>query len=125
MSEPNSVSELDNVSEPNNADVRFINHFAFYDIKVVDEEEGIWKGIPILPVAKDDEHGLGFFSRRYNREDSDIDRMIEEYYIRDKSILGVEFLLVPREKLLFAYNPPSFIMKPRRFNKARGGGGVV
>ena len=109
-------------SKLNSADARFTNHFAFIEIEVVDEKIGLWKGKPIMPSGPEEAFKFGFFSRKYDRKNSDIDRMLEEFWVEDESILGVKFLLVPREKVLFAYNPPSSIIKvPRGISRKMGG----
>lgn len=100
------------MSELNNAQIACINRVAIYDYEIVDAEQQIWKGKPVLvkgaPVVED---AIVFFSRRY-RDDSDMDKMLEEYEMKNESLIGVKFLLVPREKLLFGYTPPSTIIRP-------------
>ena len=98
----------------NNAQLCCINRVAIQDFEVVDEAEGIWRGLVVFDKSTP-KNLLGdeiFFSRRYNYERSDMDRMLEEYLVEDESLIGVKFLLVPREKLLFSYSKPTSIVVP-------------
>lgn len=86
---------------------------ALYDIRAVDEEKKIWKGRPIIDfsmqkmpgVQKASETAWVFFSREYD-DRNDWDRLYHEIEIDDEEILGQPFILVPKEKILFAYDPP-------------------
>lgn len=84
----------------------------FYDIKCVDEKKQIWKGRPIIepsmqksPIAAKLVSSWVFFTREYD-DRNDWDRLYHEHWFEDESILGQKFLLVPKEKILFAYEPP-------------------
>jgi hypothetical protein len=85
-----------------------------YDVKCVDEERKIWKGRPIvdariaeMPQMKGQvDTGWVFFSREYD-DRNDWDRLYHEIEFEDESILGQKFLLIPKEKMLFGYDPPT------------------
>ena len=86
---------------------------AVYDIECVDEEKNIWKGkayieptdrkTPAAMLAT--KHGFCFFSRHFD-PNNEWDVFYPEIEFKDESIIGVKFLLVPSEKLLFGYDPP-------------------
>lgn len=82
------------------------------DIECVDDAQGIWKGtcIPTQGMP-DDMNKTVFFSRKYDRENNDFDRIVNELEITDTSILGIRFWLIPKEKMLFGYEPASTILK--------------
>ena len=88
-----------------------------HNYEVYDEEQQIWVGY-IIP---DTIQGLEmraegqkiYFSRKYDTKNNDVDRMICEYHFKeDESVLGFEFILIPREKYLFMFDPPSILAKP-------------
>ncbi len=101
----------------NNARIGCMGKFAIQDIEPVDTQakkaweirktDGIWRGLIVFDTNTPTNllSDTIFFSRHYDRENSDMDRMLEEYAIDDESIIGVKFLLVPREKMLFFYSP--------------------
>jgi len=85
-----------------------------YDIQCIDEERKIWKGRPIVepldkkvPAAMVEKMRQSwiFFHRNYD-DRNDWDKFYREHEIVDESIAGQKVLLVPKEKLLFAYEPP-------------------
>lgn len=105
----------------NNARINsFGGYKALYKIEPIDEEQKIWKGKPVvepqmarsLPSAQlmQAMRGWMIFSRRYD-DRSDWDRMYPELSFDDK-LIGLPFLLVPKEKLLFAYDEPTAIELP-------------
>ena len=105
------------MSKPNNACVFVTGKYrAIYAIEEVDAERKIWKGKPLpLPIKQKSgppslttppPNSWTFFSRLYH-EENDWDRYYPEHEIVDESIAGVSFLLVPVEKILFGYEPPT------------------
>lgn len=111
------------MTKPNNACVFVTSKYrAVYDIEEVDAKQKIWKGKP-LPLPIDEGKGRPamlmaparswtFFSRMYHKE-NDWDRFYPEIEFEDEEIAGVPFLLVPIEKVLFGYEPPTVIALPR------------
>jgi len=106
---------------------------AFYDIQPVDEEKKIWRGRPIIEASVQQKFGgtpealqtgWVFFTREYD-DRNDWDRLYHEFWFEDARILGQPFLLVPKEKLLFGYNPPPkggiVLPGPGIFRGRRGG----
>ena len=111
------------MNKPNNACVFVSNKYrAVYAIEEVDAERKIWRGKPLpMPIKVEGkhpsfltppEHAWTYFSRNYN-PDNDWDRYYPEFEITDEAIAGVPFLLVPIEKYLFGYEPPTMIALPR------------
>ncbi len=83
-----------------------------YDIKPVDEEKKLWKGRPVIepsmkkmPGAQQIESSWVYFTRDYD-DRNDWDRLYHEHEFEDENIIGQKFILIPKEKLLFAYEPP-------------------
>lgn len=100
------------MTELNNAIIAPMGRVAIYDYEVVDADQKIWKGMPVtFPGSPVPEGVAVYFSRRYNK-DNDMDRMLEEYEIKNETLMGAKFLLVPKEKLLFAYTPTTSIIRP-------------
>lgn len=91
---------------------QFGTYRLFYDIKIVDEAQKIWKGRPVPeadwqknPMARDMEKSWVLFTRVYSKE-NDWDKVYPEYEIKDAGLFGQKILIVPKEKILFSYNPP-------------------
>jgi len=99
------------MSKLNNAQIKCIGCIAIYDYEEVDAEQNIWKGTPVFQAEADIEERTIFFSRKYDRVNSDVDRMLDEYVVKDESVIGVPFILIPKEKMLFLYQPPSTIIR--------------
>lgn len=104
----------------NNADVRFIGGLGLMECEEVDADKHIWRG----KIIHEEEKGSfmwTYFSRLYS-PDNDLDKMLHEYVIEDESILGVKFMIVPREKIMFRYTPPTTIIRvPHKIGKRMGG----
>jgi len=83
-----------------------------YDIQCVDEAKQVWRGRPVFEPQMTKLPGFNqkafdaswiFFSRRYDSK-NDWDRLYCEIEMGAEWI-GQPFVLVPKEKLLFAYEP--------------------
>lgn len=94
----------------------FGSYRAVFDVQCVDDGQKIWKGRPVIeermkkigiPIPEDP--GWIFFSREYDTRENknDWDLLYHEFIFPDEKILGVPFMLVPKEKLLFGYNEPT------------------
>jgi len=111
----------------NNARMNTLGGYkALYDIEVVDEKQKLWRGKPMVEekmkrpgMPAPPEHVWIFFSRDYeiqtgDQKINDWDLLYHEYMIDDETLMGVSFLLVPKEKLLFGFEPESTIIaRPR------------
>lgn len=92
--------------------------------EIVDAKQKIWKGERIIePGTPQDAAKTVYFSRTFDK-DSDLDKLFKEFHFTDNTILGCEFWLIPKEKLLFGYDeapgegialPPIKLTKPRIF----------
>lgn len=79
--------------------------------ELVDAKQKIWKATRVLePGTPDNAADTVYFTRRTVPQ-SDFDMMWPEVEIKDDRIIGVKFLLVPKDKMLFTYDPPSRIIK--------------
>lgn len=100
--------------QENNARLRcFGNYMPVRDIEIVDAKQKIWKGIRVIEVGTPE--GVMewvFFSRNYRPDVNDYDNIAPELHITDNDIMGFEFWLVQKEKILFGYDPHSPIAKP-------------
>ena len=83
------------------------------NIVCVDEDQQIWKGDRVIePGTPSDQYTIIYFSRKYDPENNDWDKINPEYEFTDEDIIGFKFLLIPKEKMLFGYDPPGTIIKP-------------
>ncbi|GAG25490.1 unnamed protein product, partial [marine sediment metagenome] len=96
-------------------------HIPITNIECYDVEKGIYKG----DVVIDTDEYLSvkfhqvFFSRHYDK-DNDYDRILKEHdFPADDNVLGVAFTLIPKQKLLFAFDPPSKLIKTDDGKKIR------
>lgn len=94
--------------ELNASRVIMLGHYkAVYDIECVDKKQGIWKGIPVADMKdRKEREPLVFFSRKYDTVNNDMDKILPELSFTDRRILGVDFWLIPNDKILFGYEPP-------------------
>lgn len=101
------------MSEQNNARMRCIGgYLPVKDIEIVDAEQKIWKGVPMMQYGMRDEPApFVFFSREYLPEVNELDKVFKEIEIKSEAIMGCKFWLIPKEKLLFAYEPGSAIIQ--------------
>ena len=91
---------------------QFGTYRLLFDVRVVDEEQGIWEGRPVpeanlskLPGAQEMEKSWVLFTRVYD-DKNEWDKVYPEYEIKDAEMFGQTLLIVPKEKILFSYNPP-------------------
>jgi len=110
---------------------------ALYDYERVDAVyEGapmeVWRGRVMIEPQMDNVPGMKkkvdtgwiFFTREYD-DRNDWDRLYHEIEFNEE-LFGIPFILVPKEKLLFAYDPPpkEGIILPSpsiQFPRTRGG----
>lgn len=86
---------------------------AVTDIEVYDEKRKIWKGAILKETEQANTLGKEvFFSRKYEPDKNEMDTIIQEYmFEEDDDLLGISFLLIPTEKILFIYEPSSILVK--------------
>lgn len=91
------------------------------EYELYNEEHQIWKGKLVIPPGKAGAPDVVFFSRKYQPEINDLDKLFVEMEMENTDLLGIPFILVPKEKLLFGYYggsgtvilpPPARITRP-------------
>lgn len=105
----------------NNARIKCSGYMPVKDAVVIDEKQKIWKGTRVLePGSPEDYFVEVIFSRDYNPEKNEFDIMFKEI-IMDSTLLGYDFIMVPKDKIVAFYDPASLIAKPdiklSRYNK--------
>ena len=98
----------------NNAQLKtYGGYFPVSHVEVVDEQQHIYKGKKVAIKGDDKvfERDYVFFSRNYQPDINDLDKIYPELSFSNE-LLGVSFILVPKEKLLFEYSPSSSIAIP-------------
>jgi hypothetical protein len=113
------------------------NYRALYEIEVIDAKKKLWRGKPIPTVqesalarqnSQSQEHHWIYFHRNYD-DRNDWDRLYFEHEFEDIKTFGVPFILIPKEKILFAYDEaPKYGISIVRGGKILGGdktGGIV
>ncbi len=112
----------------NNARIKsFGVYAAIHDIKPVTNVEvkgklcaDIWQGEVIKEEHHRNENTTVYFSMVQNSEKNEYDLIFPILHFKNKDILGEAFYLIPKDKLLFAYEKSSFIKKaPINFNPKR------
>ena len=91
------------------------NYRVLHSIELV--EGTIWKGKIIQQMISDPRGARAqelaatrdwvFFSREYDKEKNDWDNVYHEHEIKNEEVFGLPVLIVPIEKLLFSYQPPT------------------
>ncbi len=85
-----------------------------------EETESIWRGDVILEKDHRNENNTVYFSMVQQPDKNEYDLIFPILHFKDKDILGEPFYLIPKDKLLFAYEKSSFIQKaPINFNPKR------
>lgn len=109
----------------NNARLQtFGGYVCIHSFVPVDPAKGIWKGIQLVqPDQRSEIFPYVYFSRNYMPETNDLDKVFPEVEWTDPELIGVPFLLVQKEKLLFGLVPspkhgivlpaPQSIRRPR------------
>lgn len=115
--------------ELNASRVIMLGHYkAVYDIECADKKQGIWRGIPVPDIRdRKEKEKVIYFSRKYDTVNNDMDKILPELSFitsSTKDILGVDFWLIPNDKILFGWEPPpkdGIILPPKVFGrKGRG-----
>jgi hypothetical protein len=128
--EKNTVEEVNETSEEEQIETNtFVRNNAqiipmggslpVSDYECFDEDLQIWKGNLIVPGTNGNK--VIFFSRKYQPEINDLDKLFVEIEITDPELLGVPFILVPKEKLMFGYERATTdgIIRPQLIKPAR------
>jgi len=106
------------INKPPLSDARlkcFSDYTPVRDVEVVDTEQKIFKGNRVIEPGTASNVMTVIYFRRVGKKDdrTEIEQMWPEIHIHDCTIMGYEFYLIPKVKMLFGYDPPSkVILKP-------------
>lgn len=75
------------------------------DVEVYDEKQKIYKGTIVENPSQENKMPFKtiYFSRSYLPDYNELDKVYTEIHITNTELIGKEFFLVPKEKLLFGY----------------------
>jgi hypothetical protein len=73
------------------------------EYEIYNEEHQIWKGKLVIPPSASGASDVVFFSRFYQPEINDLDKLFVEIEMEATDLIGIPFILVPKEKLMFGY----------------------
>ena len=79
-----------------------------------DKSQNIWRGrlMQDTDIALKMDFDEVFFCREYNKE-NEFDKILQEFFFKaDDDVAGIPFILVPKQKILFAFKPSSTIAMP-------------
>lgn len=122
MTEANIVQ----LNKPSMSDARlkcFSDYTPVRDIEVIDTKQHIWKGERVIEPWTDPNAMRTLYFRRPKTADPDrlteLELLWPELHILDATIMGYEFWLIPKIKMLFGYDPPSsnIIKSPMQMKK--------
>ncbi len=107
------------LTKPPMSDARlkcFSDYTPVRDVEVVDAKQRIFKGKRVIEEGTPDNVMTVIYFRRSDKRDpqrtsthpmTEIETMWPELHFHDHTILGYEFYLIPKVKMLFGYDPPS------------------
>ena len=102
MTEEND-NQLEKVLERNQAQiVPMGSNVPIIEYELYNKELQIWKGKLAIPPGSG-APDIIYFSRKYQPDINELDQIFVEIEIEDTELLGVPFILVPKEKFLFGY----------------------
>ena len=101
------------MSELNNARMQTLGaYIPIYDIEAVDIKKGIYRGKRVIePEQREQDWPWYYFHRNYYPDINDFDKIYPEYELSE-ALFDVKVTLVPKEKLLFRFQPSSVIAIP-------------
>ena len=102
------------MTELNNARIQTLGAYvAIYNIECVDTKQQIYRGKRIVErEQRDEDWPWYYFSRAYYPDINDFDKIYKEIELPE-DMFDTKVTLIPKEKLLFGFEPHSLIMKPR------------
>ena len=97
----------------NNARIKCMNlYFPVCNYSCVDVKQNIWKGERVIePGTPSDQFTIIYFTRNTDEENK-LETLVPEYTFKNTKLIGFDFLLVSKERMLFGYDEPSPILKP-------------
>lgn len=113
-----SEQKIIDITKPPLSDARlkcFSDYTPVKDVEVVDAKQRVFKGERVIETGTPEGVMTIIYFRRSDKKDkrredsalSEIDVMWPEIHIHDTNILGFEFYLIPKVKMLFGYDPAS------------------
>lgn len=106
----------------------FSDYTPIRDIEIVDTKQGIWKGKRVIEPGTDPSVMTVIYFRRAKKMTptdgeslTELELMWPELHVKDASIMGYEFYLIPKIKMLFGYDPPSSIIAKAPMQMKRPG----
>ena len=81
-----------------------------YEVYLKTEDMNIWKGKLVISPKSKGAPDTVFFSRKYQPEINELDQIFVEMEIETTDLIGIPFILVPKEKMLFGYYGGSSIL---------------
>lgn len=130
MTDKENIIQL---NKPPMSDARmkcFSDYTPVRDIEIVNTKHQVWKGNRVIEEGTPEGvMTILYFRRRDKRTDApkltELETLWPEIHIHDATIIGYEFWLIPKIKMLFGYDPPSstIIKAPMQRKKAGPFGG--
>ena len=101
------------MSELNNARIQTLGAYvAIYNIECVDTKQQIYRGKRLVePEQREQAWPWLYYSGAYYPEINDFDKIYKPIELSEE-LFGVKVTLIPKEKLLFRYQPHSLIAIP-------------
>lgn len=84
-------------------------HIPVTDIEIYDLKKEIYTGYVVKNTLEYEQmkFHIVFFSRRYE-PDNEYDKILNEYdFDADDNVFGIPFTLIPKQKILFIFDPPT------------------
>lgn len=105
----------------NNASILPMNgYMAVGNVEMTDTKNNVFRGEIVRNRDQNEIKAKWVYFRRDSGVDVEFDQMWPYMDFESEDLLGFPFLLVPKEKILFFYNEPSFIIQPIVEKKRRG-----
>lgn len=108
----------------------FSDYTPIRDIEIVDTKHQVWQGKRVIEEGTPEGVMTVIYFRRRDKRDpqrtnapkpTELELLWPEIHIHDANIMGYEFWLIPKIKMLFGYDPPSAtILKPSISRKKPG-----
>jgi len=105
---------MDNIAVPisemeNNARIKCTAWVPVKNVKVVDTVQQLYEGERVIELGTmpDDLTTIYFYRLKKGDEGGELDRLYPEFHFKSSKILGFEFYLIPKQRMLFLYDPPS------------------
>ena len=109
-----SKENIIQLDKPPMSDARmkcFSDYTPVKDIEIVNTKHQVWKGNRVIEEGTPEGVMTVLYFRRRDKksthEPTELETLWPEIHIHDATIMGYEFWLIPKIKMLFGYDPPS------------------